>query len=53
MKTKVKAFPGSDEGVTSLEYALLAALIAAAIVGGVSLLGGGVSSQFSSVAGVI
>jgi pilus assembly protein Flp/PilA len=53
MKTKAKALLGTEEGVTSLEYALMAALIAAAIIGGVSLLGGGVGSQFSSVAGVI
>ncbi len=49
----IKQFFTSEAGVTSLEYALIAALIAAAIISGVTLLGSNVSTQFSSVAVVI
>jgi len=45
---------GADEsGVTALEYALIAALIAVVIIGGVSLLGTDVSAVFSTVANTI
>ena len=56
MKTalqKFKQFCKSDEGVTAIEYALIAALIAAAIIAGVSTLGGNVSKEFTSIAGVV
>ncbi len=39
-----------DEGVTALEYGLIAALIAAAIIVSVQALGTQVSGTFSSVA---
>ncbi|HEX4111024.1 MAG TPA: Flp family type IVb pilin [Stellaceae bacterium] len=42
---------GRDEiGVTALEYALIAALVAVVIIGGVSLLGTNISTVFSTVA---
>lgn len=41
------------DGVTALEYALIAALVAVVIIGGVSLLGTSVSSVFSTVANTI
>ncbi len=50
---RIKRFFKSEEGVTAIEYALLAALIAAAIIAGVSLLGTNVSTEFSSIAGVV
>jgi pilus assembly protein Flp/PilA len=40
-------------GVTALEYALIAALVAVVIIGGVSLLGTNVSKVFSTVASTI
>jgi pilus assembly protein Flp/PilA len=40
-------------GVTALEYALIAALVAVVIIGGVSLLGSNISSVFSTVANTI
>ena len=40
----------NEEGATALEYGLLAALIAAAIVGAVTSLGEVVSATFSSIA---
>ncbi|HEY7992228.1 MAG TPA: Flp family type IVb pilin [Stellaceae bacterium] len=42
-----------DSGVTALEYALIAALIALIIIGGVSLLGTDVSKVFSTVANTV
>ncbi|MGH6980167.1 MAG: Flp family type IVb pilin [Stellaceae bacterium] len=42
-----------DAGVTALEYALIAALIALIIIGGVSLLGTDVSKVFSTVANTV
>ena len=56
MKTvvqKIKQFFKSEEGVSAIEYALIAALIADAIIGAVSLLGGNVSKEFSSIAGIV
>lgn len=50
---KIRQFFRSEEGVTAIEYALIAALIAAAIIAGVSLLGTNVSTEFSSIAGVV
>jgi pilus assembly protein Flp/PilA len=45
---------GRDElGVTALEYALIAALVAVVIIGGVSLLGTSVSTVFSTVANTL
>jgi pilus assembly protein Flp/PilA len=47
---RVKA---SREGVTALEYGLLAGLIAAVIVTAVALLGKNVSTVFNTIAGTI
>ena len=41
------------KGVTALEYALIAALVAVVIIGAVSLLGTSVSQVFSTVASTI
>lgn len=38
-------------GVTALEYGLIAALIAAVIIGGVSSIGTNLSTLFNSIAG--
>ena len=43
----------NEDGVTALEYALIAALIAVVIIGGVSLLGQDISKVFSTVANTI
>jgi pilus assembly protein Flp/PilA len=44
---------GDELGVTALEYALIAALVAVVIIGGVSLLGTNVSQLFSTVANTL
>jgi pilus assembly protein Flp/PilA len=49
----LKRLAGDKVGVTALEYALIAALIAVVIIGGVSLLGTDVSQVFSTVANTI
>ena len=45
----VKAFVNDENGVTAIEYGLIAALIAAAIATVVGLLGGRVEGVFTSV----
>ena len=47
----IKQFIRDEEGATALEYGLLASLIAAAIVGAVSLLGTKVSDTFTFIDG--
>jgi pilus assembly protein Flp/PilA len=42
-----------EQGATAVEYGLLAALIAAAIIAAVTLLGGNVSAIFTKVANSI
>jgi pilus assembly protein Flp/PilA len=39
-----------DRGATAVEYGLMVALIAVAIIGAVTLLGGKISDMFNSVA---
>jgi pilus assembly protein Flp/PilA len=51
--TKVKNFIREEEGASAVEYGLLVALIAAVIIGAVTLLGQNLSSLFSNVAGSI
>ncbi len=45
----IKKLAGDRRGVTALEYALIAALIAVVIIGAVALLGSSVSGVFSTV----
>lgn len=47
---RVRRFLMDEEGVTAIEYALFAALIAVAIVGSVTLLGNSVSTKYVTVA---
>jgi pilus assembly protein Flp/PilA len=49
----VGRFHGQDEGVTAIEYALLAALIAVALIGGATLLGTGINTSFTNIAGQV
>ncbi len=50
---QLKRLLAREEAVTAIEYALLAALIAVAIIGGATLLGSDISSKFSSIGGVL
>jgi pilus assembly protein Flp/PilA len=49
--TRVAALKLDKKGVTALEYGLIAALIAVAIITSITLLGTNLSKTFSNVAG--
>jgi len=53
MRKYMNKLIGDKKGVTALEYALIAALVAVVIIGGVSLLGTNISKVFSTVANTI
>ena len=45
-----RRFLRDEEGVTAIEYGLIAALIAVAIIAGVSLVGEGLNATFTNIA---
>jgi pilus assembly protein Flp/PilA len=45
----IRQFAGNESGATSIEYALIAVLVAVAIIGSVSALGDSLQSIFSTV----
>jgi pilus assembly protein Flp/PilA len=51
--TKVKNFVQEEEGASAVEYGLLVALIAVAIIGAVTTLGTNLSTMFNNVATTI
>jgi pilus assembly protein Flp/PilA len=53
MITRLKAFAADEVGATAIEYALIASLIAVFIIGALSVLGTGLSSEFSEVSGAL
>jgi pilus assembly protein Flp/PilA len=50
-RTDMLKFLRNEEGVTAIEYGLIAALVAVVIIGAVTALGTGVSNTFNTVAG--
>ena len=50
MLVNKQAYTGNEEGASAVEYALLAALIAAVIIAAVQLLGGNLSDVFDYIA---
>jgi pilus assembly protein Flp/PilA len=44
----IKNFIAEEDGVTAIEYALIASLIAGVIITAVTLLGGNISKMFSA-----
>ena len=48
MLQKIKNFLKDEEGATMVEYALLVALIAVALIGGIGLLRGGIGNVFTT-----
>lgn len=46
-------FSSEEEGVTAIEYALIAALVAVVIIGGATLLGTNLNTLFENIAGKI
>lgn len=49
--TAVKTFMADENGVTAIEYGLIAALIGVVVAGGAEILGKGVSKLFSDING--
>jgi pilus assembly protein Flp/PilA len=50
---KLLRFFKDDKGASAVEYALLVAMIAAVIVGAVTLLGGNLKATFDYVASIV
>jgi len=48
---RFKRFIKDEEGVTAIEYALIASLIAVAIIVAVTLVGTNLSAKFNAIAG--
>ncbi|MBD8655851.1 Flp family type IVb pilin [Oxalobacteraceae sp. CFBP 13730] len=49
----IKNLIKEEDGVTAIEYALIASLIAGVIITAVGLLGGNISTMFTNLAGKI
>ena len=47
--TWLKSFANSDEGVTAIEYGLIAALIAVVIIGAVTAVGDSLDTTFTTI----
>ena len=45
----VKTFIADENGVTAIEYGLIAALMGAAVVAGIALVSGGLSTVFTKI----
>lgn len=50
MTNLIKRFANDEDGATAIEYGLIAALIAVAIIASVTALGQNISDSFSGVA---
>lgn len=50
MRTFIERFHKDERGVTMVEYGIMAALIAVALVTAIGLLTGGISTAFSNIA---
>ncbi len=50
MRAILKKMLRSEDGATAIEYGLIAALIAIAIIGGATALGGGLDGLFQGIA---
>ena len=51
MRNFIKNFANDESGATAIEYGLIAALIAVAIIGTVGLLGTKISDTFAKITG--
>jgi pilus assembly protein Flp/PilA len=50
---RIRKFLRDEAGASAVEYGLLVALIAAVIVGAVTLLGGNLKATFEYIAGIV
>jgi len=53
MKNLMKKFLGNKSGATAIEYGLIAALIAVAVIGGVTALGQSANTTFENISGTL
>lgn len=53
MKTAIMRFLKDEEGVTAIEYGLIAALIAVAIIVGAGLLGTNLNTLFTDLSNLV
>ena len=53
MKNLIQRFAKDEDGATAIEYGLIAALIAVAIIGAVTALGDSLSNNFGDISGKI
>jgi pilus assembly protein Flp/PilA len=53
MNVKLMKFLRDEDGVTAIEYGLIAGLIAVVIIGGVTLLGNKLQGLFAYIAGLL
>jgi len=53
MKTLINRFVKDESGATAIEYGLIAALIAVAIISALTTLGGNISGRFNLIASSI
>lgn len=53
MKNLTKRFMNDESGATAIEYGLIAAGISIAIVGGVTLIGGSLSTTFTTISDAV
>lgn len=51
LSTALKQFVNDEDGVTAIEYGMIAALIATALVIGVGAVAGGLENAFAYIAG--
>jgi pilus assembly protein Flp/PilA len=49
----IKNFINDEAGVTAIEYGLIAALIAVAIIAGAGLVGGGLNTLFTDISALL
>ena len=49
MTNLIKRFAKDEDGATAIEYGLIAALIAVAIIGAVTALGNSLSTEFNTI----
>lgn len=53
LKTSLQRFVRDEDGVTAIEYGLIAALIAVAIIAAVTAVGGQLQAVFNFIAGAL
>jgi pilus assembly protein Flp/PilA len=51
MRMRIQSMARNERGASAVEYGLLVGLIAVAIIGAITLLGGGLSDLFTDVEG--